>query len=179
MINLLSPAVKEQFMFSRRNRTAIHYLRLTVVVLVTLVVVFISSLYVLDHLVAATTASMDAKEQTINGLSGSLTQAQDASRRLLAIKQVLDSRTKFSVLLDKLAKVLPAGVSLDGISLTGDSSKPVRLSVTGNTYNSILAFRDALAGSDFVTGVDLETINESGGFYKASAVIGFKLGQLK
>jgi hypothetical protein len=179
MINLLSPAVKEQIMFSRRNRTAIHYLRLTIIVIITLVAVFISSLYVLDHLVNVTTASVNEKQQTINGLSGDLSQAQDASRRLLAIKQVLDTRTKFSVLLDKLAKVLPAGVSIDGISLTGDTTKPVRVSVTGNTYNSILAFRDALANSDFVSGADLESINDSGGLFKASAVIGFKLGQLK
>jgi type II secretory pathway component PulL len=78
-----------------------------------------------------------------------------------------------------LAKVLPKGVSIDSITLTGDDKKPVRVTVTGNSYESILMFREAMVTSPRISGVDLGNIQSSGGTYSAGVVIGFKPGQAR
>ena len=156
-----------------------HYLRLTLILVVTLAGVFVSSLYVIDHLTAATEQSTTAKQDTIKSYASDLALAQDAAKRLLAIKQVQSSQTRFSVLLDELAKVTPKGTSIDSITLTGDDNKPVRISVTSGSYDAVLNFRDDLAKSSLVSGVDLENIGNADTIFHASMVIGFKIGQLK
>ncbi len=180
MINLLPPTLKEELQYAKYNRVAVRYLQLLVVVAMVLGAVFGASLYFLTQQANKLAADVNSKQQTIASYAPAVAKAKAAADRLNAIKAIQASQTRFSTLLSDLAKVLPNGVAIDSITLTGDDTKPVRISVTGSTYDMMLAFRDALAQSPRISGVDLENITQSGpGIFTASVVIGFKPGEAK
>ncbi len=179
MINLLSPAAKDQTRYAKLNRLALRYLRLLVVILVVLAGIFGTSIFFLNQQAATLAQDVTSKQQAIAAYAPEVKQAKDAADRLSAIKFIQSAQTRFSLLLDDLAKVLPKGVSIDSITLTGDDKKPVKVTVTGNSYESVLGFREAVAGSARISGVDLENVNQSGNTFTSSVVIGFKPGQAK
>jgi Tfp pilus assembly protein PilN len=181
VINLLPPVQKEQVRFAKLNRLAIGYVRVLAAVLVILGVIFGGSLYQLDHQTAAVSADVAEKTATIAVLNKSFTpKAKDASDRLNAIKYVQASQTRFSALVSDIAKVVPQGVSIDAMTLTGDDKVAVRIAVTASTYTGALAFRNALITSPRIAGADLESINSNNtGGFQTSVVVAFKPGQAK
>ncbi len=152
----------------------------SVVVLGVLGAVFGGSFYLLDEQLKKVTVDVGEKQATIAALNKTFTpKAKDASDRLNAIKYVQGTQTKFSAVVSDLAKVIPNGVSIDAMTLTGDDATPVRLSVTAQSYALALAFRNALITSPRVAQADLESITSNGTSYQTSVVIAFKPGQAK
>ncbi len=179
MINLLPTDLKEQIHYAKLNRLTLRYLGLVVLVITVLGIIFAGALFYLDLQTNQIAKDVASKQAAIAATAGFQKQAKDASDRLAAIKSIQASQTRFSVLLDDLAKVLPTGVSMDAIVLTGNDKTPVKLSVTGNSYDSILAFRESLVTSPRISGADLENITQSGSNFTASVVIGFKPGEAR
>ena len=179
MINLLPTNLKEQIHYAKLNRLALRYLELVAIVIVLLGVVFVGALFYLNVQTDQVARDVTSKQADIAQTVAFQKQAQDAANRIAAIKVIRASQTRYSLLLNDLAKVLPTNVSLDAIILTGNDKAPVKLSVTGNSYDSILNFRNALVTSPRISGADLENITQSGSFYAASVVIGFKPGQAR
>ena len=122
---------------------------------------------------------MAHQQQTIAATAAFQKVAKDASDRLTAIAYIQTQQTRFSSLLADIAKVVPKGVSISSITLTGDASKPVRLAISGSSYDSILAFREAVVSSPRIAAADLENIAQASSGYTASVVIAFKPGQAK
>ena len=48
-----------------------------------------------------------------------------------------------------------------------------------NSYNAVIAFREAAANSTRISGADVESISESGSGFQAIVVLGFKPGQAR
>lgn len=181
MINLLPADVKEQIRYAKLNRLALRYLRITVAVVVVLAVVFVGSFYLLDQQSATVTADVADKQKIIADFNKTLTpKAKDASDRLAAIKYVQGTQTRFSVLVADIAKVVPQGVSITSMTLTGDDSKPLAIAVTAQNYERALAFREALITSPRIANADLETLtSDASGTYQTRVVVAFKPGQAK
>ena len=179
MINLMPPAAKEQIRFAKYNRVALHYLQLVVAVVLVLAAIFATAIYFLDHQVSSLSSDLTSKQQTIASFAPAKATAADAAARLNAIKYIEGTQTKFSQLLYDLAAVLPKGISINGIALTGDSNKPVVVSVQGTTYDQVLAFHDAIVTSPRISGADLENITATTTGYQANVVLGFNPGQAK
>jgi Tfp pilus assembly protein PilN len=179
MINLLSSSRKDEIRFAKLNRIVLRYLRLVILLIIVIGGILGATLLYVGAMKAHVVADVAVKNQAIAAASPFMKQAKDASDRLIAIKTIQASQTRFSVLLVDIAKVLPQGVGIDTITLTGDDTKPVRIAVTGNTYNSLLAFRDAVATSARISGVDLESISNDSSGYHAGVVIGFNKGQAR
>ena len=179
MINLMPPAIKEQMRYSRYNRQALHYLQLLMLVLVILGGIFVTAILYLDQQVNLVTTDLTTKQQAIAAFAPDQKVATDAAGRLAAIKYIESTQTRFSQLLYDLAAVLPKGVSISGIALTGDSTKPVVVAVNGTSYNDILDFRNAIVTSPRISGADLQSITSSNGAYTANVVLGFKPGAAK
>lgn len=181
MINLLPSDQKEQIRFSKLNRLALGYVRVLLAVVIVLGVIFAGSIYQLGKQTDEVTADVGEKTATIAALNKSFTpKAKDASDRLSAIKYVQGSQTHFSAVVADIAKVVPQGVSIDSMTLTGDDKTPVRINVTASSYAGALALRNALITSPRIAGADLETISSSNGSaYQTSVVIAFKPGQAK
>lgn len=179
MINLLSPVRKEEIHFSKLNRIVLRYLKLVVLLIIIIGGILGATIYYIETMRAQVTADVAAKKLEIAAAAPFMKQATDVSNRLIAIKTIQSSQTRFSYLLDDLAKVLPQGVSIDTITLTGDDTMPVRIAVTGGSYNSLLAFRDAAAKSPRISGADLESIAQDTVGFHAGVVIGFNKGQAR
>lgn len=181
MINLLPPDQKEQIRYAKLNRLALRYVRISIVVTVILGGIFGGSFYLLKQQTDAVTTDVAQKEAMIAALNKSFTpKAKDASDRLAAIKFVQTSQTHFSAVVSDIAKVVPQGVSIDTMTLTGDDKAPVRIAVTAQSYAAALAFRNALITSPRIAGADLETISSNDGSrFQTSVVIAFKPGMAK
>ena len=179
MINLMPPPVKEQLRYSKYNRAALHYLQLVVVVVAILAAIFMVAIIYLDRQVASIQTDLATKTQAIAAFAPDKAVAADAAARLNAIKLIQSSQTRFSQLLYDLAAVLPQGVSISGIALTGDATKPVIVSVSGHTYDQVLAFRDAVVTSPRIAGADLQNITQTTTGYQAGVVLAFKPGEAK
>ncbi|GAC1372944.1 MAG: hypothetical protein NVSMB39_7200 [Candidatus Saccharimonadales bacterium] len=180
MINLLPPEQKEQIRFSKLNRMALNYVRILLLVIIVLSGIFGASIYWLSQVTAGVTQDVAQKTATIAQINKTFTPlAKDASDRLAAINYVQATQTRFSAVVADIAKVVPQGVSVDSMTLTGDDKLPVRIAVSANSYSGALAFRNALITSPRIAGADVESISANAGTYQTSIVIAFKPGQAK
>jgi Tfp pilus assembly protein PilN len=181
VINLLPSDLKEQIRYAKYNRLAVQYVRVSVLVVVVLGVIFAWSIYQLGQQTKTIAADVAEKQAVIAALNTSFTpKAKDAGDRLDAIKYVLATQTRFSALVADIAKVVPQGVSINSMTLTGNDKAPVQISVTASSYAGALAFRNALITSPRISGADLETITSSNGTtYETSVVVAFKPGMAK
>jgi Tfp pilus assembly protein PilN len=181
VINLLPPDLKEQIRYAKLNQLVLRYLRATVAVVVVLGVIFAGAFYAINQQTAGISSGLAAKRLIISQLNATFVpEAQDASDRLTAIEYVQNTQTHFSAVISDLAKVLPQGVSIDSITLTGDSSVPVDVAMTAQTYDEALAARNALATSPRIANADLESISSgTTNEYQVTGVIAFKPGEAK
>jgi Tfp pilus assembly protein PilN len=182
MINLMPPAMKEQIRYAKLNRLVLRYVKVTVLVVIVLGGIFGWALWQLQIQAATVDTDMTNKEATIAALNRDFTpKAQEASDRLTAIKFVLTNQTRFSAVIADIAKVVPQGVSIDSMTLTGSDAEPVRIGFNTQTYQGALAFRNALMTSPRIAAADLEVIsaNTTAPGFSAAVIIGFKPGQAK
>ena len=182
MINLLPPDIKEQIRYAKLNRLVLRYLRVILAVVVVLGGIFAGALYLVGQQEAAAEASANDSQATINHLNSTvLPEAQDASNRLAAIQYVQSTQTHFSSVVSDLASVLPQGVTIDTLTLTGNTKLPVTMAMTAETYDEALAVRNALASSPRIAYVDLEDISGQTSSnvttYSVTVVIAFKPGE--
>lgn len=181
MINLMPPDIKDQIRYAKLNRLVLRYVKVTVLVAGVLAGIFAWAFYSINQNAIATDNDVAEKQAEIAKLNNQFTPvAKQASDRLAAIKFVLGSQTRFSALIDDIAKQVPQGVSIDSMTLTGDDAAPVRIAITAQSYNAALSFRNALTLSPRVANADLENISQtSSGAYSAAVVVGFKPGQAR
>lgn len=182
MINLLPPDLKEQIRYAKLNRLVLRYLRVTVVMVIVLGGMFAGAYYLISNQAKTIAADVSTKESSINSQKKVLIpKAQDASERLNAIKYIQDTQTRFSGLIADLVKVLPQGVRLESVNLTGDDKAPVALSVSADTYDEVLALRNSLVTSPRIANADLVTIqgNPAKTAWTGTLVLSFKPGEAK
>ena len=180
MINLLPSTMKEQIKYAKYNRVALSYLRGIALAAVIIAAIFAGAIYWINKQTTGITSDVTQKQATIAGIDHTfLPTAQDVSNRLNAIKYVQQTQTHFSSVIADIAKVLPQGVTITAMTLTGNDKMPVSISVTATSYAAALALRDDLATSPRIAGADLETISSSDGgqTYQTTVVIAFKPGE--
>lgn len=181
MINLMPPNVKSQIYYARLNLLVLRYIKLSVLVVLALAGVFGWALQNLHQTATRVDQEASDKQATIASLNKSFTpKAKEASDRLAAVAYVYNSQTHFSAVIEDLAKVVPQGVAIDTMTLTGDDKQPVRIGFTAATYQAALAFRDSLMTSPRVAAADLENITSTtSGSYTAAVTVGFNKGLAK
>ncbi len=177
MINLLPPELKNQIAFAKRNATLVRYFRALIIAAIVLALVVTGSDWFVKHRLDQAAHDLADRMAKIATYSTTEQNAKNLQDQLQAISQVQQGQTHFSTLLQELATLTPAGVSWDSLNLSSDNKKPSQITVTANSFAAISGFRDALASSKRVQGVDIENItNPSAGAYKAQLDIAFKPG---
>lgn len=179
MINLLPSDIKLQTRYAKYNRITIGYVRLVIAVTIILAGIFAGTIFYVNRETAQVAKSVQDRQAELDTKLAFQKKAQDISDRLAAIKSLETSQTRFSVLLDDLSKYLPQSVSLEGITLTGDDKKPLSIAIAANSYDSILAFRNAVLLSPRISGADLVSITSNATGFAGNVVIAFKPGQAK
>lgn len=185
MINLLPPDLKEQIKYAKFNRTVVRYVKLTIAVAVVLGGILAGSFYYLNLESAAAQNNVASKQATIAQYKVTiLPKATDASNRLNAIAYAQTAQTHFSKVLNDLSLVMPQGVSMNTIALTGNAAASVTITVDSQTYDEILALRNALITSPRVASCDINSItamspSQYGYNFQGEVVIAFKPGEAK
>lgn len=180
MINLMPPDLKEQIRFAKLNRVALNYAKVVVLVVLVLGGIFAWALAQVLQQTKDKTAAVNQKMSEVSTLKAQvLPKAQDASDRIAAIKYVQNAHTRFSLLIADIAKVIPDGVKLNQLQLTGSDKMPVQVTITADQYDEVLAFRNAIITSPRISAADIVTITSSGHAFNATVIVGFKPGQAK
>jgi Tfp pilus assembly protein PilN len=184
VINLMPPVLKEEISYGKMNRVAMAYLRVAVLVVVVLTGLFAGTYYLIQKQIGQISTDVASKESELaQDKKTILPPAQDASERLNAINYVQTSQTRFSALISDLTKLMPVGVKLQGISLTGSDKTPVTITVLAGSYDSVLATRDSLATSPRLAAVDIVSITSASSTtttaWNGTLVLAFKPGQAK
>lgn len=180
MINLMPPDLKEQIRFAKLNRVALGYARVAVAVVLVLGGIFAWALVQVRQQTNDKSAAVAEKLKEVNSLKAQvLPKAQDASDRLSAIKYVQSTHTRFSLLIADIAKVIPDGVKLNQLQLTGNDKMPVQVTITADQYDEVLAFRNAIITSPRISAADIVTITSAGKSFNATIIMGFKPGEAK
>jgi len=180
----MPPELKEQIRYAKMNRLAVAYARIAVLVVLVLGGIFAWALVQVQQQTKDKADAIAQKLQEVSALKSEvLPKAQDASDRINAIKYVQNTHTRFSLLIADIAKVMPDGVSLDSLTLTGDDQKPVQIQISSMTYDEALAFRNAIITSPRISAADIVNITSPGGHppykFDSSIVLGFKPGEAK
>ncbi len=157
-----------------------RYIVLIVAVGAAVGVGFFGSHLYLNQQLKATADSIASKEAGAASYKEIEAAAKTLNGRVAAIKAIQDNQPKFSAVLTDLAKAVPQNASITNLSLTGDDTKPVRISADATTYQTAVSFRDALAASPRIAGADIDSItgNTANGFH-VNITIGFKPGMAK
>lgn len=180
MINLLPPPIKKQIAYAKRNRLARRYTLL----LGSTLAISTAALGGAYFYVSMQLAQVDTELTAINDRLKQYNQvekdAKAANARLQSLKTLATSQSKFSELLADIASVTPRGVAIDGMALTGDDKKPMRITAIASSYDTGLSLRDGLARSSRIAGADLESIaRNDDGTYKVTVSVAFKTGSAK
>lgn len=180
MINLLPPSIKEEIVYAKRNAVVLRYTSLLLIVAVLVGGGFWGSHVYLNQRIAETADSIADKDKIAASYKDVELEAKTLNSRVAAIKAIQDSQPKFSAVLSDLAKAVPRNASITNLTLTGQDSKPVKISATATSYQAAVSFRDALAASPRISGADIDSIsgNATEGF-NVDITIGFKPGQAK
>jgi Tfp pilus assembly protein PilN len=158
MINLLPPDLKEQIAYSQRNALMRRYILLSTTVWLILAGALVASGYYLNNQIKTAQQQVSAKQQQIASYSQLQTTAAGLTSRLAAIQSIQKNQAKFSALLSNLAQSMPQGTAITSITLTGNASQPVQLTVSAVNYQTALGFRDSLTKSKLISAADIESI---------------------
>lgn len=180
MINLMPPDMKEQIRYAKMNRVALAYARVAVAMVLVLGGIFAWALVQVQQQTKDKSAAVEEKLKEVSSLKAQvLPKSQDASDRLSAIKYVQSTHTRFSLLIADIAKVIPDGVKLNQLQLTGNDKMPVQVTITANQYDQVLAFRNAIITSPRISAADIVTITAAGSAFNATVILSFKPGEAK
>ena len=162
MINLLPPKVKIERKFGRLNRRLLAYgVSIMVIGVLSITVVLFNMKYVQadeQHL----SEEMKSRESEAAKLEASQKEVDTVSGQLKTIDKLYSGEVRFSELIPKIGALLPNGMVLNGLSLSGGKTNPLQLDVDMDTQDLAAVFLQNLVHSDLFEAVDISSIVSKG-----------------
>ena len=118
MINLLSPEERKQIKAARANSILMRYVVMSLIVVVIIVVELISSYFMLVFNQSASRETINDNQSKSSAFSSVKSDAEKYRSNLRVAKYILDTQAPYTDILNAIAKRLPNGASLTGISST-------------------------------------------------------------
>jgi Tfp pilus assembly protein PilN len=162
MINLLSPNIKEERVYGRRNRTLLGYSFVLLLTAAAIAMIMIISLQFVGSDESKLRKEIDNTAVEISALETSIKSIESVASRLDTAKQVSDLSVKFSDLIPKIGAVLPEGVILNALSLTGGIADPLQLDVDITSAGLAPILVRNLVESDLFEAADISSITPKG-----------------
>ncbi|MEX0934252.1 MAG: PilN domain-containing protein [Candidatus Saccharimonadales bacterium] len=176
MINLLPPEIKEQARYSKYNVALLRMLVLTITLSSLLAATLVIAHSFADSQIDEYTKSLEHSEERLAQYQDLEEEVTSFNQRLNTIDQLFDQQTRFSSLLEDLADTLPSGAYINSIVLTGDDTKPVRVTITANSFSQASLLNEALSMSERIESVDIQSISKSSTGYNIEVVMEFSEG---
>ena len=163
MINLLPPSIKIDRKFGRLNRRLFSYgISIIIIGLLSIgVVVFNIQFVEADQ--KRLTDEMKTHAAEAIALEASQKDIDKIAAQLKTIDKLYSGEVKFSLLIPKIGALLPNGVILNGLSLSGGITNPLQLDVDMETQGLSAVFLQNLIHSDLFEAVDISSITAKGG----------------
>ncbi len=179
MINLLPSDLKLELAYSRRNRVIANYIALALGGFGLAALTLWGTRFYLGQRLGGLNAQLQDQRQQIDQLQSIEGPARTLKARLDLIKALQTDQAHFSALLSDLAKVTPKGAYITQIALTGDATKPVRISANAGSYAAAVTLRDGLAASPRIAAADIVSVSNAAGTFHIDINLAFKPGAAK
>lgn len=163
MINLLSPEIKEERNYGRRNRSLLGYS------LILLLTAFVTAAIMAGGLQFVGADEDKLKREIsdsaveIAALEASIQSIESVAKRLETAKDVSDLSISFSELIPEIGAVLPEGVVLNALSLTGGITDPLQLDVDLTSSSLAPVLVRNLVESELFEAADIASLSPKGG----------------
>lgn len=172
MINLVSPAKKQQLKAARTNTILANYYVMFVLGVVLLAVVFGIAFYY-------TFSEIDAAKQQKSQNDLDSQQYADVKKRaaefeadLAVDKTILASDIRFSQLITDFAAIIPSGVVLNDLTFSAadqGQNKPLNINASSKTYDDAVRLKNSLEESELFQDVKIVSVttksSETSGAY--------------
>jgi len=162
MINLLPSETKLARVYGRRNRTLIKYsIGILSIGFITISVSLFNMQYVKSD-ENRLKAEMAQREAEVAKLESSQQEVEKIATQLKTIDKLYSGEVQFSVLVPKIGALLPNGVVLNALTLTGGKTSPLQLDIDMDQQNYAAIFQQNLVNSDLFEAVDISAITTKG-----------------
>ncbi len=163
MINLLPPKIKVDRKFGRLNRRLLGYgVSIIFIGILSIAVVLFNMQYVqADE--QRLNEEMKSRASEATALEATQKDVDKIAAQLKTIDKLYSGEVKFSELIPKIGALLPSGVILNGLSLSGGKTNPLQLDVDMETQELSAVFLQNLIHSDLFEAVDISSIISKGG----------------
>lgn len=178
MINLLPPPVKTSIKFSRYNVAVLRYTLLLVVIGGAIGVTMQFTGRTAGQQITAAEHQLAATQAEIKQLEPVERNVDILEEKLQLTEQLLAARSRYSQLLNDLARVIPAGAYITNVALEGDASEPVEITMSVASQQQAAVVRSALASSPRLAHVDIQgfSFSEDSGRFTLNLVAAYTPG---
>lgn len=159
-INLLPYKRKEQIEHSKRNQANLKILLIVVLVGATVNILMLTGKYYANQELTKAKDRLASIEKENKKLSKIEEDVEAIDTKLTAIEQLFSNSTRFSKLLEDIARVLPRGTKIVSLTLTGDDSLPLKLTASADSQVKAAVLQKALLKSDRFTDADIQSIKQ-------------------
>ncbi len=163
MINLLPPQVKEARRYGRKNISLFGY---SIALLATAVVtagIMIAGIQFVGSDEPSLRTKLQTSQDEITLLEKDIQSIESIATRLETAKNIKAKSVSFSELIPKIAAVLPDGVVLNALTLTGGVTDPLKLDVDLRTADLGPVTIRNLVDSKLFEAADIATLTPKGG----------------
>ncbi len=162
MINLLSPDIKTERVYGRRNLSLLGYSAVLILTAVGIMGIMAGSLQFVGADESKLREAIDNSAVEILSLEGNVKAIESIASRLETAKKISDLSVEFSELLPKIGAVLPEGVVLNALTLTGGITDPLLLDVNMTSAGLAPILIRNLVESDLFEAADVASIAPKG-----------------
>lgn len=164
MINLLPDDAKVEIHAARTNVTLVKYIFVLGLGAVFLCLISVAVYFVLMNTQAAAEATVAENASKSTAYSSVQAQSNSLKASLAIAKTILDKEVDYTKVLTGIARVMPAGVVLDTLSLSPTTlGTPITLQAYAKTNSDALALKDSFKKSPLFSSVTLVSLASSTG----------------
>jgi len=162
MINLLSPQIKDERTYGRRNRALLGYAVILVITATATAAIMVASLRFLSTDESKLQSEIDDFTTEITVLESAVKPIESVAQRLDTAKKIDDLSVQFSSLIPEIGAVLPNGVVLNALSLSGGATAPLQLDVDLQSADLAPVLIRNLVESDLFEAADISSLSPIG-----------------
>ena len=162
MINLLPPDVKEARLYGRRNIKLLAYAFSIVIVGVISVAIVGINLVIINSDQRKLNTEIASHVTELEELKNGQKSIDAITDQMKVIDKIYSGEVRFSEFIPKIGAVLPNGMVLNGLSLSGGKTSPLQLDVDMETQELAAVFLKNLQNSDLFESADINSIVPKG-----------------
>jgi Tfp pilus assembly protein PilN len=162
MINLLPPSIKESRRFGRKNISLFGYSIALLATAVVTAVIMIAGIQFIGSDEPILKTKLQTSQDEITILEKDIQGIETIATRLETAKNIKAKSISFSELIPKIAAVLPDGVVLNALTLTGGVTDPLKLDIDLRTADLGPVTIRNLVESKLFEAADIATLTPKG-----------------